>query len=243
MFAALRSSSSRLASSCGSTLAAGRAGWSQLPGRVGWSPLLPAPDGVRGYFTKNRLGKPMRHRVDMLRTMVTQLIHYERIRTTLPKAKELRRLADRVVTFAKKNTNATRKAAKYYVTTEYDRVKLFTILAHRFKDRPGGYSRVLQTYRRAGDSAPMAYIEFIDRPVEEKRMPWRLQEQPRSVVPGRSGRKYYQYVPGPPGRRKPFDGRREVPLLPLFDNPLTPEYEAPPRQDAYRWPPDRGSSK
>ena len=158
-------------------------------------------------------------------------------------AKELRRLADRVVTFAKKNTNATRKAARYYVTTEYDRVKLFTILAHRFKDRPGGYSRVLQTYRRAGDSAPMAYIEFIDRPVEEKRMPWRLQEQPRSVVPGRSGRKYYQYVPGPPGRRKPFDGRREVPLLPLFDNPLTPEYEAPPRQDAYRWPPDRGSSK
>ena len=185
----------------------------------------------------------MRHRVDMLRTMVTQLIHYERIRTTLPKAKELRRLADRVVTFAKKNTNATRKAARYYVTTEYDRVKLFTILAHRFKDRPGGYSRVLQTSRRAGDSAPMAYIEFIDRPVEEKRMPWRLQEQPRSVVPGRSGRKYNQYVPGPPGRRKPFDGRREVPLLPRFDNPLTPEYEAPPRQDAYRWPPDRGSSK
>ena len=129
------------------------------------------------------------------------------------------------------------------MTTEYDRVKLFTILAHRFKERPGGYSRVLQTYRRAGDSAPMAYIEFIDRPVEDKKMPWRLQEQASSVVPGRSGRKYYQYVPGKPGRRKPFDGRKEVPLMPLFDNPLTPEYQAPPRQDAYRWPPDRGSSK
>ena len=89
---------------------------------------MPSPDGlVRGYFTKNRLGKPRKHRVDMLSTMVTQLIHYERIRTTLPKAKELRRLADRVVTYAKKNTEATRLAAKRYAVTAYYGGKLCSV--------------------------------------------------------------------------------------------------------------------
>ena len=88
-----------------------------------------APTPARGYFTKSKLSKPKQHRYDMLRTMVTQLIHYERIRTTLPKAKELRRLADRMVTLAKKNTYARRRAAEGFVRTEYDRVKLFTSAA------------------------------------------------------------------------------------------------------------------
>lgn len=124
----------------------------------------------------------------MLRNMVTSLIHHERVRTTVSKAKELRRLADRVITLAKKGTPQARQKAGGIVRTEWDLAKLLTILAHRFKDRQGGYSRVLLTYPRIGDQAPMAYVEYLDRPVEEMQMPWRLQEQPKSVYPGRSGR-------------------------------------------------------
>ena len=121
-----------------------------------------------------------------------------------------------------------------YVSAEWP--SLEPMLESFLKERPDGINA--PTHGCIAVAGPVR-----NRSAQITNLPWRLQEQPRSVVPGRSGRKYYQYVPGPPGRRKPFDGRREVPLLPLFDNPLTPEYEAPPRQDAYRWPPDRGSSK
>uniref|UniRef100_A0A7S0SCZ0 50S ribosomal protein L17 n=1 Tax=Mantoniella antarctica TaxID=81844 RepID=A0A7S0SCZ0_9CHLO len=110
-----------------------------------------------------KLGRDPKHRWAMLRTMVTQLIEHERISTTVAKAKELRKLADQVVTMAKKGTLAARRQAGAIVRTETELQKLFTQFAARYKDRAGGYCRVLQTGQRGGDSASMALIEYVDR--------------------------------------------------------------------------------
>ena len=99
----------------------------------------------------------------MLRTMVTQLITHERIKTTVAKAKDLRRVADRVVTLAKQGTIAGRRRARALLRTDEAEQKLFYTLAARYKDRAGGFTRVLQTDQRRSDSAKMAFIEFVDR--------------------------------------------------------------------------------
>ncbi|WIA19094.1 hypothetical protein OEZ85_003743 [Tetradesmus obliquus] len=102
----------------------------------------------------------------MLRTMVTQLLEHERIQTTLPKAKELRKVADRVVTYAKKGNKTGAVLAGAVVRTERELHKLMTVMAERYKQRQGGYTRVVQLGRRQHDAAPMAYIEYVDRPGE-----------------------------------------------------------------------------
>jgi len=135
-------------------------------------------------------GRSESHRLQMFRNMVTSLIQHERIKTTLPKARELVRLSDRLVTFAKKGGLANYIQAGRYVMTEPNLKKLFTILAARFRGRAGGYTRVLKTYPRLGDSAEMAFVEFVDRPASMMRMPWPLPEQPTSTMPGRGGRAY-----------------------------------------------------
>jgi large subunit ribosomal protein L17 len=95
--------------------------------------------------------------------MVTQLIEHERIQTTVAKAKELRRLADKVVTLGKRgNLHARRQAAKIIRTDDALR-KLFDVIAPRYALRDGGYTRVLKTGRRLGDAAPTAFIEYVDR--------------------------------------------------------------------------------
>ncbi|KAI8465344.1 MAG: mitochondrial ribosomal protein L17 [Monoraphidium minutum] len=110
-----------------------------------------------------KLGRPKAHRVAMLRTMVTQLIEHERIQTTLGRAKQLRKLADRVVTYAKKGDRAARIEAGAVVRTDREMHKLFTTLAERYAGRAGGYTRVLRCGLRRHDAAPLAFIEFIDR--------------------------------------------------------------------------------
>ena len=110
-----------------------------------------------------KLGKDASHRWAMMRTMVTQLIEHERIQTTVAKAKELRRVADRVVTFAKEGSLRARRKAAAVVRTDAAVNKLFTELAERYKERPGGFTRVLQIGQRKSDSAAMAYIEYVDR--------------------------------------------------------------------------------
>ncbi|GMH32191.1 hypothetical protein BSKO_00025 [Bryopsis sp. KO-2023] len=113
-----------------------------------------------------RLGRDSAHLRSLFRTMVTQLIEHERIETTLAKAKELRRIADKVITLGKKGTLAARRQAAGYLTRDDCVQKLFAELAERYKLRPGGYTRVLHSRRRTNDAAEMAYIEFVDRPGE-----------------------------------------------------------------------------
>lgn len=110
-----------------------------------------------------KLGRDAAHRWAMLRTMVTQLIEHERITTTVAKAKELRRVADKVVTYAKKGTLTARRQAGAIVRTDSMMQKLFTEFADRYKDRKGGYTRVLPVGQRQRDAAKMAFIEYVDR--------------------------------------------------------------------------------
>jgi large subunit ribosomal protein L17 len=113
--------------------------------------------------TFRKLGRDSAHRWAMMRTMVTQLIEHERIKTTVAKAKELRKVADRVVTYAKRGTLSARRRATAVVRTDAAVQKLFTELAARYQGRAGGFTRVLQTGQRKSDSAQMAFIEYVDR--------------------------------------------------------------------------------
>jgi large subunit ribosomal protein L17 len=97
------------------------------------------------------------------RIMVSQLIQHERIETTVQKAKEVRRLADRAVTWGKEGTLAARREAAAMVRGPDTLSKLFSVLAERYKEREGGYTRIFRTRRRPNDGAQMAFIEYVDR--------------------------------------------------------------------------------
>jgi large subunit ribosomal protein L17 len=107
------------------------------------------------------------HRQAMLRNMAVSLFEHEAIKTTLPKAKELRRVAEPLITLAKNDSVANRRLA--FARTRSDEMvgKLFNELGPRYKDRPGGYIRILKMGYRTGDNAPMAYVELVDRPQAE----------------------------------------------------------------------------
>ncbi|KAG5241920.1 hypothetical protein OIU76_025068 [Salix suchowensis] len=110
-----------------------------------------------------KLNRPTGHRMSMLRTLVSQLIKHDRIETTVAKAKEIRRLADNMVQLGKEGSLCAARRAGAFVRGDAVIHKLFSELAYRYKDRAGGYTRMLRTRIRVGDAAPMAYIEFIDR--------------------------------------------------------------------------------
>ena len=110
------------------------------------------------------LGRTSSHRKAMFKNMTVSLIHHELIRTTLPKAKELRREAEPLITLAKADSLANRRLAFNRLRDRDAVTKLFTQLGPRFKARPGGYTRILKCGFRPGDCAPMAYIELLDRP-------------------------------------------------------------------------------
>ena len=107
------------------------------------------------------------HRKAMFKNMAASLFEHEVIKTTLPKAKELRRVAEPLITLAKEDSVANRRLA-FARTRSKDAVgKLFSELGPRYQGRPGGYVRILKCGFRAGDNAPMAYVELVDRPVAE----------------------------------------------------------------------------
>lgn len=118
---------------------------------------------MRHLKDKKIFNRTSSHRKAMFRNMVTSLLEYERITTTHAKAKELRRIADRMVSLGKKGTLSHRRRALGYVRSKKVVAKLFSILAERFKDRPGGYTRIYKLGARVGDNAPMAIIELVDR--------------------------------------------------------------------------------
>jgi large subunit ribosomal protein L17 len=102
----------------------------------------------------------------MFRNMAVSLFRHEQIRTTLPKAKELRRVAEPLITMAKNPTMARRRLAFARLRDKDIVGKLFDELAPRYKTRPGGYTRVLKCGFRRGDNAPMAYVQLVDQPIE-----------------------------------------------------------------------------
>jgi large subunit ribosomal protein L17 len=110
-----------------------------------------------------RLDRTTEHRTAMFRNLVTSLFRHERIKTTTPKAKEIKRFADGFITLAKKGTAHARRIANRDVRDVEVLNKLFETLGPRFKDRAGGYTRVIRVGRRAGDAAEMALIELVDR--------------------------------------------------------------------------------
>ena len=111
-----------------------------------------------------KLNRTSEHRLAMLRNMCNSLITHEAIKTTVPKAKELRRVVEPLITLAKEATLANRRLA-FVRTRDRDVVaKLFNDLGPRFKTRPGGYTRILKMGFRVGDNAPMALVELVDRP-------------------------------------------------------------------------------
>jgi len=115
-----------------------------------------------------KLNRTASHRGALLASLAAALIKHEQIATTLPKAKELRRVTDRLITLAKRGDLHARRLAAARVRDEAMVAKLFETLGPRYAARPGGYTRVLKAGFRYGDSAPMAVIEFIDRDPEAR---------------------------------------------------------------------------
>jgi len=113
-----------------------------------------------------KLNRTSEHRLAMLRNMMNSLLEHEVIKTTLPKAKELRRMVEPMITLAKEPTLANRRLAFNRLRSRDMVVKLFDELGPRFKTRPGGYTRILKMGFRVGDNAPMALVELVDRPAE-----------------------------------------------------------------------------
>jgi len=111
-----------------------------------------------------KLNRTSEHRLAMLRNMMNSLIAHEAIKTTLPKAKELRRVVEPMITLAKEATLAHRRLAFDRLRDRDSVTKLFEQLGPRYKTRPGGYTRILKIGFRVGDNAPMALVELVDRP-------------------------------------------------------------------------------
>lgn len=114
-----------------------------------------------------KLNRNSSHRSAMFRNMTVSLVEHELIKTTLPKAKELRRHAEPLITLAKNDTVANRRLAFARTRSKEAVGKLFTDLGPRYQERPGGYLRIVKCGYRAGDKAPMAYVELVDRPLPD----------------------------------------------------------------------------
>jgi large subunit ribosomal protein L17 len=115
-----------------------------------------------------QLNRNSSHRSAMFRNMAVSLIKHELIKTTVPKAKELRRVAEPLITMSKNDSVAKRRLAFARLRDKAAVGKLFSELGPRYQARPGGYLRILKCGYRPGDQAPMAYVELVDRPVEEE---------------------------------------------------------------------------
>ena len=123
---------------------------------------------MRHGFRGRRFNRTAEHRTAMFANMAAALIKHEQIVTTLPKAKDLRPVVEKLVTLGKKGSLHARRQAMAEVRDETQVKKLFDVLAARYKDRNGGYLRIMKAGFRYGDSAPMAVIEFVDRDVNAR---------------------------------------------------------------------------
>ncbi|NNK31684.1 MAG: 50S ribosomal protein L17 [Xanthomonadales bacterium] len=123
---------------------------------------------MRHLKSGRKLNRNSAHRKAMFRNMASSLFEHEIIKTTVPKAKELRRVAEPLITLAKEDSVAHRRQAFDRLRDRDVVTKLFNELGPRYADRPGGYLRIMKCGFRAGDKAPMAYVELVDRPRDEE---------------------------------------------------------------------------
>ena len=122
---------------------------------------------MRHRHSGRQLGRNSSHRKAMFKNMAVSLLRHEIIRTTLPKAKELRRVVEPLITRGKQDSVANRRIIFARTRDSEITAKLFTEIGPRYQDRPGGYIRILKCGFRKGDRAPMAYVELVDRPIIE----------------------------------------------------------------------------
>jgi len=122
---------------------------------------------MRHQKSGRKLSRTSSHRTAMFRNMASSLIEHEAIRTTVPKAKELRRVMEPLITLSKRDSVANRRLAFSRLRQRGAVTKLFNELGPRYQERPGGYMRILKCGFRSGDAAPMAFVELVDRPLEE----------------------------------------------------------------------------
>ena len=123
---------------------------------------------MRHRIGSRKLNRTTSHRLAMLDNMVASLIEHEAIRTTVPKAKEARRVAERIITLGKRGGLANVRLAARTIRDKRLLTKVFADLKDRYADRSGGYTRIVRLGHRWGDAAPMALLELVDRPREEK---------------------------------------------------------------------------
>lgn len=123
---------------------------------------------MRHRHSGRKLNRNSSHRKAMFRNMTASLVEHELIKTTLPKAKELRSYAEPLITLAKQDSVANRRLAFSRLRNPKAVGKLFAELGPRYEARPGGYLRILKCGFRPGDKAPMAYVELVDRPVQQQ---------------------------------------------------------------------------
>ncbi|MFQ3200476.1 MAG: large subunit ribosomal protein L17 [Zhongshania sp.] len=123
---------------------------------------------MRHRHSGRQLNRNSSHRKAMFRNMTASLVEHEMIKTTLPKAKELRGYAEPLITLSKVDSVANRRLAFARLRCDAAVGKLFTNLGPRYEGRPGGYIRIMKCGLRTGDKAPMAYVELVDRPVVEE---------------------------------------------------------------------------
>ena len=121
---------------------------------------------MRHRLSGRKLNRNSSHRKAMFKNMIASLVEHEAIKTTLPKAKELRRFAEPLITLSKVDSVANRRLAFDRLRSKAAVGKLFNELGPRYEARPGGYIRILKCGFRTGDKAPMAFVELVDRPVE-----------------------------------------------------------------------------
>ncbi len=123
---------------------------------------------MRHRHSGRQLNRNSSHRKAMFKNMAVSLLRHEIIRTTLPKAKELRRVVEPLITRGKTDTVANRRIIFARTRDNEITAKLFTEIGPRYQDRPGGYVRIMKCGFRKGDRAPMAYVELVDRPIIEE---------------------------------------------------------------------------
>jgi len=144
---------------------------------------------VRHRRRRGKLARPAAHRVALLRNLVTSLLDHELIETTDPRAKELKRVADQMITLGKRGDLHARRQAAAFIRERDVVTKLFDDLAKRYAKRPGGYTRVLKSRIRVGDAAPLSIVELVDRVTDEKaKKPAPEKKAPQKKAPEKKAR-------------------------------------------------------